>query len=474
MGGAVIERLNREHPEYRDRKEMWQRYWDFYVGGEQLRRNASFYLVRRQKEPNDVYAERLARVFYENYLGSCIDWYAATLFRTRPAITVRTADRPVQDFYTQLLADCDCRGTSLLELARKVFIQTLVFRESFLLVDFPRVSGEAASRAEEDAVGKSRAYAVPYSPQQLINWKVDKDGDYEWVVLKTERTYQEDLNSPELISEQCWSYYDRENFQIYKLTSSEANGGAGGMSSAAGEDIELVDEGRHGLAGLSRVPLVRMSVTDGLWLANKVALLQQEHFNKSNALSWALHMGLFAMPVIYSERDWEQIVGEAYYIQLAPNDRFGWTEPEGHVFQIAADNLDRLKDEIYRVCYLMTQAGGREARNLGQSGVSKRRDFAVTQEVLRAYGDLVKDFLGRVLKLTAQARKDPVEIEITGMDQFEEPDFGEELENAQGLQKIGIGSPRFEKEIRKRVALKYLESASQETKNEIVREIEAG
>ena len=471
----MIERLNREHPEYRDRKEMWQRYWDFYVGGEQLRRNASFYLVRRQKEPNDVYAERLARVFYENYLGSCIDWYAATLFRSRPAITVRTAIRPVQDFYTELLADCDCRGTSLLELARKVFIQTLVFRESFLLVDFPRVAGEVASRAQEDAVGKSRAYAVPYSPQQLINWKLDKDGDYEWVVFRTERTYQEDLNSPEIISEQCWSYYDRENFQIYKLTHRETNSGAGGTSSLASEDnIELVDEGQHGLAGLGRVPVVRMSVTDGLWLANKVALLQQEHFNKSNALSWALHMGLFAMPVIYSDREWQQIVGEAYYIQLAPNDRFGWTEPEGHVFQIAADNLDRLKDEIYRVCYLMTQAGGREARNLGQSGVSKRRDFAVTQEVLRAYGDLVKDFLGRVLKLTAQARKDPVEIEITGMDQFEEPDFGEELENVRGLQKIGIGSPRFEKEVRKRVALKYLESASQETKNEIVREIETG
>ena len=439
----MIERLNREHPEYRDRKEMWQRYWDFYVGGEQLRRNASFYLVRRQKEPNDVYAERLARVFYENYLGSCIDWYAATLFRSRPAITVRTAIRPVQDFYTELLADCDCRGTSLLELARKVFIQTLVFRESFLLVDFPRVAGEVASRAQEDAVGKSRAYAVPYSPQQLINWKLDKDGDYEWVVFRTEHR--------------------------------ETNSGAGGTSSLASEDnIELVDEGQHGLAGLGRVPVVRMSVTDGLWLANKVALLQQEHFNKSNALSWALHMGLFAMPVIYSDREWQQIVGEAYYIQLAPNDRFGWTEPEGHVFQIAADNLDRLKDEIYRVCYLMTQAGGREARNLGQSGVSKRRDFAVTQEVLRAYGDLVKDFLGRVLKLTAQARKDPVEIEITGMDQFEEPDFGEELENVRGLQKIGIGSPRFEKEVRKRVALKYLESASQETKNEIVREIETG
>ena len=52
------------------------------------------------------------------------------------------------------------------------------------------------------------------------------------------------------------------------------------------------------------------------------------------------------------------MVGESYYIQLGPEDRFGWTEPEGKVYQIAADNLVRLKEEIYRVCYLMTQAGG--------------------------------------------------------------------------------------------------------------------
>ena len=35
---------------------------------------------------------------------------------------------------------------------------------------------------------------------------------------------------------------------------------------------------------------------------NKAALLQLEHFNKSNALSWALTMGLFAMPVVYSDQ----------------------------------------------------------------------------------------------------------------------------------------------------------------------------
>ena len=63
------------------------------------------FLVRRQKEPNDVYAERLSRVFYENYLGSCIDWYASTLFRSRPVTTFRSGSQRVEDFYARFLDD---------------------------------------------------------------------------------------------------------------------------------------------------------------------------------------------------------------------------------------------------------------------------------------------------------------------------------------------------------------------------------
>lgn len=468
----MIELLDREHPEYRDRREMWQRHWDFYAGGEQLRRNAGLYLVRRQKEPNDVYAERISRVFYENYLGSCIDWYAATLFRSRPSISFRTPIPQVEQFYTDFAGNCDCRGSSLAEIARKAFLRALVFRESYLLVDFPRVREAVATRAEEEALGKSRAYLVPYTPQQLINWKVDDKGEFEWVVLKSARTYQEAFDRSELVREQRWAVYDRTNFRVFSHKKREPAGAGGAPSTPAGGDAELVDEGRHGLAEAGRVPLAKMAVSDGLWLANRAALLQQEHFNKSNALSWALHMGLFAMPVIYSEREWQQIVGEAYYIQLGPNDRFGWTEPEGHVFQVAAANLDRLKDEIYRVCYLMTQAGGHEARHLGQSGASKQRDFAVTHEVLRAYGTMVKEFLRRVFGLVKAARQDDVEVEIAGMDEFDMPDFSEEINEAMGLRQLGIQSPRFERELQKRVALKYLEGAAQETKNEVVREIE--
>ena len=76
-----MQNINREHPEYIAQKAMWKQYRDLYSGGERLRQNASEYLVRRQKEPGEVYQERLSRVFYENYSGSIIDWYAATLLR---------------------------------------------------------------------------------------------------------------------------------------------------------------------------------------------------------------------------------------------------------------------------------------------------------------------------------------------------------------------------------------------------------
>jgi hypothetical protein len=214
-------------------------------------------------------------------------------------------------------------------------------------------------------------------------------------------------------------------------------------------------------------------VPEGLWLMNKAALLQLEHFNKSNALSWALTMGLFSMPVIYSDRDWNELLGESYYLQLGKDDKFGWTEPQGNVFQIAADNLTRLQQEIYRVCYT-SQAGGSLGSASAQSGLSKQRDFAITQEVLRAYGDAAKETMKRVLAAVNQARQDELFIDVSGMDEFDIGDFSTELTDARELLGLGIDSPTLTKQVFKRLALKYLCDSRQDIKDQIVREIEGG
>jgi len=366
-------------------------------------------------------------------------------------------------FFNALIRNCDTKGTRISDFFRRRLADTLVYGKSYIAVDFPRVQNTLRTRAEEDAVGKSRAYLTEYTAQELINWNFDEAGQFEWVVLRTSHLSQASPTEGEWKKETRWLYYDRENFRVYREGNSNAGTGSGPV---------LAYQGPHGLAAQHRVPLFTLEVNDGLWLMNKAALLQLEHFNKSNALAWALTMGLFATPVVYSDREWNQIVGESYYIQLGPGDRFGWTEPEGHVFQIAADNLERLKDEIYRVCYQMNQAAGSQVATV-QSGISKQRDFGVTQEILKAYGDTVKECIRQVLEAINLARQDDLTMDISGLDEFDIGDFGMELDNAKTLLGLGIESNTFKKQLYKRVALKYLCDVRQEIKNQIAAEIDA-
>jgi hypothetical protein len=453
--------INREHPDYLLLKLAWKRYRDLYVGGEQLRINAQDYLVRRQREPGDVYAERLSRVFYENYIGSIVDWYSSTLFRREAVLTFDGANDSGREFFSDLVEDADRKGTHWNDFFRRQFTECLITGGSYVLVDFPRLPGQAGTRGEEDASGASRAYLVEYPADELINWSLDEQGRFEWVVLRTRLLQKDRLEDAEWRMETRWSYYDKRTFRIYK-----SSRGSGLESAAA-----LVDEGTHALAKLGQVPLFGLHIPEGLWMLNRAGSLQLEHFNKSNALSWALTMGLFAMPVVYSDREWSQMVGESYYIQLGPGDKFGWTEPEGKIFQIAADNLTQLQEEIYRVCYL-PQAGGSLDKGGRQSGLAKQMDFSITQEVLQAYGDAVKDQMRRVLRAIEAAREDGLEIGVVGMDEFDIADFSTELADAKELLGMGVQSPTLKKEIFKKLALKYLGDSRQDVKDRVVAEIE--
>jgi hypothetical protein len=438
---------------------MWRRYRDLYAGGEQFRENAHEYLVRRHKEPLEVYQERLTRVFYENYIGSIIDWYTATLVRKEPVIEFAGANDRAKDFFAAFVQNCDLRGTTLAQFFKQQLTEALVCGKSYIVVDFPRTGSAARTRAEEDASGRSRSYLVGYTADEVINWSFDERGELEWVVIRTSWLKQDSVKSFGWKRETRWIYYDRERFEVYERQGSGS------------KYIELVDQGPHGFASIGRVPVFELRIGDGLWLTNKVALLQLEHFNKSNALAWALTMGLFAMPVVYSDREWNQITGESYYIQLGPEDKFGWTEPEGKVYQIASDNLARLKDEIYRVCYLMQQAD--DGSGGMQSGFSKQLDFSITEEILRAYGSIVKDSIRHVLSAVSEARQDGLAVDVAGMDEFDIQDFGTDVQDAQSLLNLGVGSATLRRQVFKRVALKYLADARQDIKNQIVAEIDA-
>src|SRR5258707_1689495 len=207
--------INREHPEYVTKKAMWKKYRDLYSGGERMREQAGDYLVRRNKDPNDIYEERVCRVFYENYIGSIIDWYAATLLRREPVLVAEGANNAGRQFFNEFAEDCDLKGTSLSDFFRQQLVNTLIFGRTYVALDFPRFCQPAPNRAAEDATGRSRAFLVEYTADEVINWSYSGDGNLEWIVIRTSCLRQEKLSDPDWKRETRWIYYDHEDFRIY-------------------------------------------------------------------------------------------------------------------------------------------------------------------------------------------------------------------------------------------------------------------
>src|SRR5260370_9065733 len=142
--------INHEHPEFEIRRAMGREYRDLYAGGAEFKVSGETYLGRRQKEPGDVYGERLRRSFYENYIGSIVDWYTATLFRREPRLTFDGKNERAKKFFGEFIEDCDRKGSSFTECFRKQLVEALVGGKSFILVDFPRLNAPARTLAGED------------------------------------------------------------------------------------------------------------------------------------------------------------------------------------------------------------------------------------------------------------------------------------------------------------------------------------
>ena len=134
--------------------------------------------------------------------------------------------------------------------------------------------------------------------------------------------------------------------------------------------------------------------------------------------------------------------GNVYLVGPAVMNNGIITSPKGEVVLAAGDSVELVNPGTPNLRVEIT-APDNEARNLGQSGVSKERDYAIAHEVLRAYGDLVKGAMKDTLRAAIAARGDDADlaVDVKGLDRFDIRDLSSELEDAarvDGCRPLGI------------------------------------
>lgn len=462
-----VKQLDAKHPDYVANANSWDDLDLLYRGGEALKTKAEHFLIKRPKELAEVYAARVQRFTYQNILGTALGWYQTAMFKTDPDIHIKRGDADLDetndDFYTRFLADCDRSGTTLVDMYRRVFLSSLLFRSAFVLTDLSKIGDQPATLAEQKALGALDPYLVLYDPRQVINWECDAYGNLAWVVIAT-TTEQRTFGSDEAVVDR-WYFFDTAQYAVYESKRKDP--------SQKEQVASLVDSGPHALADAGRVPIRWIQLPDGLWLASRVYLNALAHLNLQNAYFWGLFMA--CLPVLYIKGQFSvpPTMTETAYLEIAENGGIGYVEPSGTSYKIASEEISALREEMYRQLYLQAQGRSSSATPSAQSGYSKEMDMAPSRDVLNGLGDILRAGMQAVLDDVATVRGDAdLTFDVRGFG-FDDNNEAGELATAQLAIDLDLPSDTLEKEIQKRVARVILKDARPEVVQTVEGEIDA-
>lgn len=475
-GDQPVVLLDRKSPEYAANLEAWLDLSLLYEGGVAIKKGCDRLLKKRPREDQDVFMARKERFTYQNILGTALGWYGAAMFQTSPEILIKNkAGKPVKDdkFYTGFLDNCDGNNVSFVDFFRKTFSCLLNYGAAWVLVDLKSRKGieEPVTLEDERSRGLLDPHLVLYTPLNIINWQIDKNGGLNWVVIKTTEEQENFLEPTEIVD--TWYYYDRENYRVYedRRKKNEVSVPVDGISRRA----TLIDSGKHSLAHKKQVPVRRLLLSEGLWLANRAYLLLIDHLNQDNTLAWSLFMSNLAIPIIIGDVDGTNMTAtEAGYMQFPAGTTYSWSEPQGVSFQHSANRIDSLREEAFRCMHLQAQGRSMHATPAMQSGRSKQLEMVPANDILGGMGDDIRCQMQQVLTDVIDARRDEaVTADVRGF-QFEDDMTTEEVFAVTSLIGLGIPSKTFEKMIYKKVAKAWMPDANRAELEQIYAEINAG
>lgn len=465
--------LDAKHPEYEARADAWTDLALLYEGGAALKARADRLLKKRPREDSEVYSARLDRFTYQNILGTALGWYGAAMFDQLPEVLFN--DGKPNDQYTAFLGNCDGVGTDYINFFKKIFQTLLTYGAAWVLTDKRALQEDEqppATLEEEKQRGLLDPHLACYTPLSVINWQLDDLGAIVWAVVKVETHRQEFLKKPEVVT--TYYYYNTTEFRVYE-DRRRRDETVGSSANDRSRFAKLIRQGSHVLSHVNRPPLRRLSLSEGLWLANRAYLLLIDHLNQDNTLGWSLFMSNLAIPVIIGDVDVSNLTySEVGHLRFPAGTEYGWSEPEGKSFIHSAKRVESLREECFRSMSLQQQGRSMRATPAMQSGRSKILEMAPANQILAGMGEDVRQHMQDVLKDVVAAKRDSgVEPDVRGF-VFQEDMTTEEVFAVTSLIQLRIPSETFERSVYKRVVKAASRGVNKSELAKMYMEIEAG
>jgi hypothetical protein len=465
-----IKKLRRTHADFD--LGVLERNRDLFQGGERFRKNVSRYLPMNENEPRAVYGRRcaLAADEYLNYCGPIGNYFASWLFTSQ--LTYKTEPEQVDEFYNQFHEDIDGDGCEFSHFLHERFIDSAQDGAAYWRVEFPEGPPEGAEvnvLAEWKAAGLGRATLVPMPASSITNWKLNDDGDFEWLIEYTAQTSLLDPGDEDETTVETWTIWRQdENHQRFEIRYAK------GKKPRDEQEAPEVDMPKT--QGLIRgIPIVTLQPPPEMHIMNLISAPQLANFRKRAGLSWAIDRNCYAMPVFgVKNKKKPPVMGTGYYLMLAVEETLTYAAPPAAPFGVIREFVTELKDEIHRIAQQMARGVENNAASIGRSGASKQADDLATEIVLAGYGKHIRKAAKKTLDLISAGRGENIEHTVGGMETYHVTDADSFSKMALASQGMNIPSPTHHRLVAKRQSTLMLPDADEKARQQINKEIDAG
>ena len=187
----------KKHPKYEDNLDKWELYYKSAKGGKDFINETNLFTHRL--EDSTDYDERLDRGYFLNYCEALPEIYNSFIFR-------ENIIRPADDILDRFRKNVDKRETDISRFIIRAGFLASVYGVIHAIVDMPPVVKNKSNRKASKAETKDLLpFCKIIKPTDLVDWSVDSQGNFNWIVLKS--THYNDLDP----------YKKREEVQHYKL-----------------------------------------------------------------------------------------------------------------------------------------------------------------------------------------------------------------------------------------------------------------
>lgn len=477
-----LKRLETRHPRWEKLNSQWEEINDILY--DEVRLNKQKYIQKGQAEVPEDYDLRLSMSRFKGEVASSLQKVVGAVFTTKPSRPKELTNR-----WGQLISDADGSNTSLDQFMEDTLFNALGFGFHAILIDKynPGDSEESTSKGFESvAVGtndtKSRLYLVPYFAYQVVDWSMDRHGEFHWVRLYEEnvRVHVDPNSEPEAVD--IYREYDRTSWRVYHVKHEKS-----ANNRSVKKCAELKGEGKH---NLGIVPICIVG-THGRRMCYESAIRYIYHydieiFQNSADLKWDtwLHAHPTLIDYTVDEKKSRFAVGpNAREKKMAQHgERAEYLEyPAGATDQLRS-NIKSGIDGIRRLSGMDPLGASDEPGALGASGKAREVAFSVGEaRFLRRYASALSNCESRIFEVSERWEA-PTKNDVPPSERLNEyvttypSNFtiqaAEAIVDLWLTTRTEINSEDFDREMQRRIASQLLGDIGSEKLDAILKQIE--